>query len=87
MKGSYPVECLSGDVGELPVTDSERLAVIEATVNDIRSRLFGADGTGGFERRLMSLETWRWWILGAGAALFASSGIVRIIADALLGKK
>lgn len=56
-------------------SDSERLAVIESTVERIDLNLFGPDGQGGIfstldrrlnsvDRRVSKLENWRSWVIG-----------------------
>ena len=56
-------------------TDSERIAVIEVTVLDLKKELFGNGQPGELEiirRRVIALEKWRWWVGGAavGAGTF-----------------
>lgn len=57
---------------ENPMTDSQRLAVIERIVTDMRDRLFGDDvdegEIGHLKARVAKLEQWRWWIVGVAAA-------------------
>lgn len=70
-------------ITDLSKSDSERLASIETTVDNIDKRLFGDDGAGGMEGRLRALENRLWWILGAAAVLAASGGLGGVIAKAI----
>lgn len=76
-------------------TDSERIAVIETTVTDIKQRLFGNGQPGELDHlhtrvssvgnRVAKLENWRWWVVGIAVGLgVALGGTARAIAEALL---
>jgi hypothetical protein len=59
-------------------TDSERLAVIEETVKEIKKRLFGEDidegEIGHIKARITRLENWRWWVVGIAVGLGVTVG-------------
>jgi len=69
-------------------TDSERLAVIEETVVDMKKRLFGNGQPGelsSVKSRLSKLENWRWWVMGIAVGCgVVVGGAGRAIAGALL---
>lgn len=66
-------------------SDNERLARIEVVLTNIEKRLFGNGHPGELgqlhtrldvhNKRLTSLEMWRWWIAGVALGLGIASGI------------
>lgn len=61
------------------ITDSQRLAVIESIVLDLRIRLFGRDQEAGvighLEARVATIEKWQRWIMGIGVGIAFASGM------------
>ena len=58
---------MSEKIPDMNRTDSERLASMETTLDDIKHRLFGNGRPGhidGIYNRLSKLENWRWWVVG-----------------------
>lgn len=69
-------------------TDTERLAVIEEIVSDIKHRLFGNGQPGELEFlhgrvskvdvRVDRLENWQWWVMGIGLGVGVAGGAVGV---------
>ena len=67
-------------------TDSERLAAIETSLNNIEKRLFGNGQPGELEqlherinahgKRVSSLENWRWWLTGVAVGVGTLLGYI-----------
>jgi hypothetical protein len=58
-------------------SDSDRLAVIERVVLDMEKRLFGNGQPGVIDqlnKRVLSLENFRWWVLGLGVGTGVACG-------------